>query len=131
MAESPSTDGSGNVARAKVQKCASHIQNKQPDGRSAANVVARFISSFSGESVVKLGELLKMAREIKGVTLRDLERETGISNALLSQIETGHVRSPGFHNVVKIARALNVKLDTLADHAVTDLRKVLRDLKGK
>ena len=80
---------------------------------------------------MKLGELLKMAREIKGVTLRDLERETGISNALLSQIETGHVRSPGFHNVVKIARALNVKLDTLADHAVTDLRKVLRDLKGK
>ena len=33
--------------------------------------------------------------------------------------------------VVKIARALNVKLDTLADHAVTDLRKVLRDLKTK
>lgn len=79
---------------------------------------------------MKLGELLKMAREIKGVTLRDLERETGISNALLSQIETGHVRQPGFQNVVKIARALNVKLDTLADHAVTDLRKVLRDLKA-
>jgi transcriptional regulator with XRE-family HTH domain len=80
---------------------------------------------------VKLGELLKMAREIKGITLRDLERETGISNALLSQIETGHVRQPGFQNVVKIARVLNVKLDTLANHAVADLKKVLRDLKGK
>lgn len=80
---------------------------------------------------MNLGELLKMAREIKGVTLRDLERETGISNALLSQIETGHVRQPGFQNVVKIARALNVKLDTLADHSVADLRKVLRDLKAK
>ena len=78
---------------------------------------------------MKLGEVLKMAREIKGVSLRELERETGISNALLSQIETGHVRQPGFQNVVKIARALNVKLDTLADHSVTDLRKVLRDLK--
>lgn len=80
---------------------------------------------------MRLGEILKMAREIKGASLRDLERETGISNALLSQIETGHVKQPGFQNVVKIARALNVKLDTLAEHAVTDLRKVLRDLKSK
>lgn len=78
---------------------------------------------------MKLGELLKMAREIKGVTLRDLERETGISNALLSQIETGHVRQPSFQNIVKIARALNVKLDTLADHSVTDLKILLRDLR--
>lgn len=80
---------------------------------------------------MKLGQVLKMAREIKGVSLRDLEAETGISNALLSQIETGHVKQPGFQNVVKIARALNVKLDTLAEHCVTDLRKVLRDLKSK
>lgn len=78
---------------------------------------------------MNLGQLLKMAREISGKTLREIERETGISNALLSQIETGHVRQPGFQNVVKIARALNVKLDTLADHSVTDLKKILRDLK--
>lgn len=78
---------------------------------------------------MKLGQLLLMAREIKGMTLRELERETGISNALLSQIESGHVREPGFYKVVKIARALNVKLDTLAEHSVTDLKKVLRDLK--
>ena len=79
---------------------------------------------------MKLGELLKMAREIRGITLRDLERETGISNALLSQVETGHTKQPGFQNVVKIARALNVKLDTLAEHSVADLRKVLKDLKA-
>lgn len=80
---------------------------------------------------MKLGEILRMAREISGKTLRDLESETGISNALLSQIETGHVRQPGFQNVVKIARALNVKLDTLAQHTVTDLKKVLRTLKAE
>lgn len=80
---------------------------------------------------MKLGALLKMAREIKGMTLRDLEKETGISNALLSQVETGHVRQPGFQNVVKIARVLNVKLDTLAEHSVTDLKAVLRDLQKK
>lgn len=78
---------------------------------------------------MKLGQILKMAREISGKSLRDLERETGLSNALLSQIETGHIKSTSFHNVVVIARVLNVKLDTLADHAVTDLKAVLRDLK--
>ncbi len=87
------------------------------------------LPSFLKEPVLKLGELLKLAREIRGISLRDLEHETGISNALLSQIETGHVRQPGFQNVVKIARALNVKLDTLAEHSVADLKQVLRDLK--
>lgn len=79
---------------------------------------------------MKLGQILLMAREISGKTLRDLERETGISNALISQMEPGHIKHPSFVNVVKIARALNVKLDTLAEHAVADLKKVLRDLKS-
>lgn len=64
---------------------------------------------------MKLGELLKLSRELKGWTLRQLEDKTGISNALLSQIETGHVKEPGFQKVVKIARTLNLKLDRLAD----------------
>lgn len=80
---------------------------------------------------MKLGEVLAMARGISGKSLRDLERETGISNALLSQIETGHVKQPSFHSVVKIARVLNVRLDILAEHAVPDLRKVLRELREK
>lgn len=80
---------------------------------------------------MKVGQLLLMAREISGKTIRDLERETGISNALISQMETGHVRSPSFNNVVKIARVLNLKLDTLAEHSVPDLKKVLRDLNSK
>lgn len=55
---------------------------------------------------MKIGQLLLMAREISGRTIRDLERETGISNALISQMETGQVKSPSFRNVVKIARGL-------------------------
>lgn len=80
---------------------------------------------------MRVGELLKMAREISGKTVRDLERETGISNTLLSQIETGHVKSTSFVNVVKLSRALNVKLDTIAEHAVPDLKKVLRKMRGQ
>lgn len=63
---------------------------------------------------MKLGELIAVARECRGWSLRDLEKRTGISNALLSQIETGHIKAPSWHNVVKIARALGLKLDRLA-----------------
>ncbi len=62
---------------------------------------------------MKLHEAIAYAREVKGMTLRQLERETGISNALLSQIETGHVKEPSWRNIVKIAKALGLKLDRL------------------
>lgn len=65
-------------------------------------------------SALKLGEMLAVAREAKGMTLRDLEKETGISNALLSQIETGKVKEPGFFKIMLIAEALNISLDRLA-----------------
>jgi hypothetical protein len=61
-----------------------------------------------------VGELLALAREINGITLRTLEEKTGISNALINQMETGHVQHPSFDNVVKVARALNLKIDLLA-----------------
>jgi transcriptional regulator with XRE-family HTH domain len=63
---------------------------------------------------MKLHEAIAYARDVKGMTLRQLEKATGISNALLSQIETGHIQEPSFRNVVKIAKALGLKLDKLA-----------------
>lgn len=66
------------------------------------------------ERDVKIGELIAVARECKGLTLRELEKRTGISNALLSQIETGHIKEPSWRNVVKIAKVLSLKLDRLA-----------------
>ena len=41
-----------------------------------------------------LQELLAEARRLKGVSLRAVERATGISNAYLSQLETGAVAEP-------------------------------------
>jgi transcriptional regulator with XRE-family HTH domain len=63
---------------------------------------------------MKIGELISLARELQGLTLRQFEKQTGISNALLSQIETGKVKEPSWRNVVKIAAALGVSLDRLA-----------------
>ncbi len=63
---------------------------------------------------MKIGELMQVAREFKGWTVRDLEKKTGIHNSLISQMETGHVQNPSWKNVVKIAKVLNLKLERLA-----------------
>jgi len=70
---------------------------------------------------MRLGELIAVARECKGWTLRDLERETGVSNALISQIETGKVKDPGFSTVVRLVEALGVSIERAA--ATASLRQ--------
>lgn len=75
---------------------------------------------------MKLGELIAIARECKGWTLRDLEKATGISNALLSQIETGKVKSPGFQSIVLISDALGISLERAASTVRPDLRVLRR-----
>lgn len=64
---------------------------------------------------MKLHEVLSLARECKGVSLRALSMQTGISNPLICQMESGKVKSPSFRNVVKLSRALGVSLKKLAE----------------
>lgn len=76
---------------------------------------------------MKLGELIAIGRECKGWTLRDLERETGISNALISQIETGKVKDPGFSTVVRLVEALGISMERAAATAsLKTLKQILR-----
>lgn len=63
---------------------------------------------------MKIGALLALARELKGMTLRELERSSGVSNALISQIETGKVKDPGFSIIVRISDALGLPLNRVA-----------------
>jgi HTH-type transcriptional regulator, competence development regulator len=46
------------------------------------------------QDLSNLGSFLASARQHKQLTLRAVETETGISNAYVSQLETGKVRSP-------------------------------------
>lgn len=64
---------------------------------------------------MRLGEFIRSARERKGLSLRDLELITGIKNPTLCCIETGKSASPHWRNIVKIAKALNLKLNRLAE----------------
>jgi transcriptional regulator with XRE-family HTH domain len=63
---------------------------------------------------MRIGELIAVARELKGWSLRELEKRCGVSNVVISQIETGRTKSPTWHNVVKITKSLGLKLDRLA-----------------
>jgi len=77
---------------------------------------------------MRLGELIAVARECKGWTLRHLEKQSGVSNALISQIETGKVRDPGFSVVVRLMDALDVDVKRAAATVMTraQLKGILR-----
>ena len=71
-------------------------------------------SDVQASAAVRLGEFLGVARELRGLTLREVEQLSGVSNALISQIETGKVDDPGFSKVVAIADALGLSVERLA-----------------
>lgn len=73
-----------------------------------------------------LGELIGVARECKGWTLRELEKNCGISNALISQIERGQIKNPGFLTVILIADALGIKIHRAAETMRPDRRVIQR-----
>jgi transcriptional regulator with XRE-family HTH domain len=64
---------------------------------------------------VRVGERIKELRERKGLSLKDVADLTGFSTALLSQMEN-HLVSPSLGTIIKLARALAVKVgDFLGD----------------
>lgn len=60
-------------------------------------------SSHIALSLPKLEKIdFKALRELSGKTLRIVELNTGISNAYLSQLETGKIKSPSYLVVKKL-----------------------------
>jgi transcriptional regulator with XRE-family HTH domain len=58
---------------------------------------------------IRVGEKVKVLREEKGLSLKQLADLTGISTALLSQMEN-HLVSPSLGTIIKLAKALGVKV---------------------
>lgn len=67
--------------------------------------------------MARLGKTLTTARERKGLTLRDVERATGLSNAYLSQIENGRIASPSPKVLHKIAAIYELPYTALMSQA--------------
>jgi len=65
-----------------------------------------------------LGKFLKFLREQKGLSLREVQKATGIPNAYLSQLETGDRRKiPSPQRLRKLADYYNVKIAQLLEKA--------------
>lgn len=64
-------------------------------------------------SSVTMGDKFRNARLEKGLTLRQVEDAVGMSNALISQIETGKIQSPGFDYVMRLCSFYNIKPESL------------------
>jgi ribosome-binding protein aMBF1 (putative translation factor) len=62
----------------------------------------------------EFGRRLRETRELRGLSLRALEAKCGLSNALISQMETGVTGNPGINTVAKLAKALDVDPGWLA-----------------
>ena len=59
------------------------------------------------------GHFLKSLRKRQHMSLRDVERESGVSNAYLSQLESGDRPPPRPEMLKKLARAYNVTVREL------------------
>jgi transcriptional regulator with XRE-family HTH domain len=74
-----------------------------------------------------VGANLRRLRVKRGLSLERLAKASGVSRAMLGQIELGH-STPTINVVWKIARALDVSFSTLiTEHAVSSTALVLRD----
>src|SRR4051812_10057612 len=64
---------------------------------------------------MSLKDRLKELREAKGWTQGQLSTYSGVERPLISKIETGLTKNPGADKLMKLAKALDVSVDSLID----------------
>lgn len=60
-----------------------------------------------------MGPQLREARKRKGISLRRVEQLTGLSNAYVCQVETGHIKEPSFRKVLLLCKVYEIDPMTL------------------
>ena len=72
---------------------------------------------MENEDQPKLGQYLRALREAKGLSLRQVEGKSGISNAFVSQMESGKVKQPSPIMLYKLAGLYGVPYESLMELA--------------
>jgi transcriptional regulator with XRE-family HTH domain len=75
------------------------------------------ILSIMGDDKQSLGPFLRAARERRSLTLRAVERAIGVSNAYLSQLESGKIRQPSPLVLHKLAGLYEVPYAVMLEQA--------------
>ena len=60
-----------------------------------------------------IGLYLKSLRDTRNFSLREIERKTGVSNAVLSQIESGQVKRPSPETLLKLSGLYGIPYEDL------------------
>jgi len=74
---------------------------------------------------IPVGEKIKILREQKGLLLKDVADRTGFSTALISQMEN-HLVSPSLGTLIKLAKALDVKVGDFFGESHEDPYTIVR-----
>ena len=67
------------------------------------------------EPIKSLGDELRSIRELRKLTLRDIEDATGISNAYLSQLENNKIKKPSPHFLHKLSSIYDISFELLME----------------
>src|SRR5436309_8486078 len=83
-------------------------------------------TNLTQEQGKSLGAGLRTARELRKLSLREVEEATGISNAYLSQLENGKIKKPSPHFLHKLAQIYGIGYELLME-AVGYVQKQQRE----
>lgn len=59
------------------------------------------------------GDKIRQLREKENLSLRDLEKITGLTFSFIANIERGIVKDPRISTIIKLANGFNVSVDEL------------------
>lgn len=74
------------------------------------------------------GEYLRLLRIDRGMSLRQVEKITKISNSYLSQIERGERNIPNFSILKRLAEAYGVKVTDFFEHVEGQTGNIMPDV---
>lgn len=60
-----------------------------------------------------LGKKVRQIRKEQNLSLRDLEKLTGLTYSFIANIERGIVKDPRISTVIKLAKGLGISIDEL------------------
>jgi HTH-type transcriptional regulator, competence development regulator len=84
-------------------------------------------SESTNDKPTSMGEGLRVARELRKLSLREVEDASGISNAYLSQLENDRVKKPSPHFLHKLAALYDISYELLMESAGYIKRKADAD----
>jgi transcriptional regulator with XRE-family HTH domain len=88
------------------------------------------LGTGSGDLTAVVGANLRRLRLKKGLSMERLARASGVSRAMLGQVELGQ-SAPTINILWKVARALNISFSTLLSHAGSKRTAVLSRERAK